>query len=135
MSNLEAENKQRMRQYIDAWNEQNPEAIVAFLSADNEQYSPGELREVAEEWFAAFPDLTHEIRELAADGDWVLGRAILRGTHRGAYMGIEATGNEIEIADHFSTRFKDGHIVEHHATADFYTMLEQLGVTLPADRA
>lgn len=134
MTDLEAENKRHMRRYIEAWNKQDPAAIVAFLSDDNEQYSTAELRAVAEEWFAAFPDLTHDIRELAADGDWVLGRAILRGTHRGAYMGVAPTGNEIEIADHFSTRFKDGLIVEHHATADFYTMLEQLGVTLPADR-
>lgn len=134
MTDIETENERRMGQYIDAWNDQDPESIVAFLSDDNEQYSPAELREIAETWFAAFPDLTHDIRELAADGDWVLGRAILRGTHRGAYMGIEPTGTEIEIADHFSTRFEDGQIVEHYATADLYTMLEQLGVTLPADR-
>lgn len=132
MGDREAQNKQRMRQYIDAWNDHDPEAIVAFLSVDNEQYTPADLRSIAEAWFAAFPDLTHDIRELAADGDWVLGRAVLRGTHRETYMGIEPTGNEIEINDHFSTRFDDGHIVEHHATADLYTMLEQLGVKLPA---
>lgn len=70
MSEVELENKRRMRQYIDAWNDHDPEAIVAFLSDDNEQYTVAELRTVAETWFAAFPDLTHEIKELAADGDW-----------------------------------------------------------------
>lgn len=48
-------------------------------------------------------------------------------------MGIDPTGTEIEVADHFATRFEDGQIVEHHATADIYGMLEQLGVTLPPD--
>lgn len=134
MTTLESENKRRMRQYIDAWNDHDPEAIVAFLSEENEQYSAGELREIAEEWFRAFPDLTHVIEELAAEGDWVLGRARLRGTHQGTYLGVPPTGAEIDIADHFSTRFEDGLIVEHHATADRYTLLDQIGATVPPER-
>jgi len=134
MTELEAENKRRMRQYIDAWNDHDPDAIVSFLAEDTEQYTADELRTIAEDWFEAFPDLTHEIKELAADGNWVLGRLVLRGTHQGSYMGVAPTGDEVEVADHFSTRFEGGHIVEHHTTADLYTMLEQLGVTLPPDR-
>lgn len=134
MTNSESENKRRMRQYIEAWNDHDTQAIVEFLAEDNEQYSSDELRVIAEKWFRAFPDLTHEIKELAADGDWVLGRAKLRGTHRGPYLGVSATENEVNVADHFSTRFKDGLIVEHHATADFYALLGQLGVTLPPER-
>lgn len=135
MTASEAENERRMRQYIDAWNDHDPEAVVAFLAEENEQYSPAELREIAEEWFSAFPDLTHEIEELAADGDWVLGRATLRGTHQGTYMGVRPTGAEIEVADHFSTRFEGGHIVEHHATADRYALLDQIGATVPPARS
>lgn len=134
MTALEAENKRRMRQYIGAWNDHDPAAIVSFLSAENEQFTADELREVAEGWFTAFPDLTHDIKELAADGDRVIGRALLRGTHRGAYLGIPPTEHEVEVADHFSTRFEDGLIVEHHATADVYALLTQLGVTLPPER-
>ncbi|MDX1747058.1 MAG: ester cyclase family protein, partial [Halobacteriales archaeon] len=134
MTALEAENKRRMRHYIGAWNGHDPEAIVEFLSPHNEQYSADELRDVAEDWFAAFPDLTHDIEELAAEGDRVLGRAMLRGTHQGTYMGVSPTGTKIEVADHFSTRFEDGLIVEHHATADLYTLFSQLGATVPSER-
>lgn len=135
MTERATENERRMRQYIDAWNEHDPAAIGSFLSPDAEQFFVDELQAIAEAWFDAFPDLTHDIKELAADGDWVLGRAILRGTHQGSYMGVDPTGHEIEVVDHFSTRFDDGLIVEHHATADFYTLLDQLGVTLPPDRS
>lgn len=69
MTELEAENKRRMRQYIDAWNDHDPDAIVSFLAEDTEQYTADELRTIAEDWFEAFPDLTHEIKELAADGN------------------------------------------------------------------
>lgn len=123
-----------MREYIEAWNDHDAGAIVAFLSDDNDQYSRAEMRSVCEGWFAAFPDLTHEIEALAASGDWVLAWLTLRGTHEDTFMGVPPTGHEIEVADHAATRFEDGLIVEHHATADFYGLLEQLGVTLPPER-
>ena len=127
-----SKNERRMREFIDAWNDHDAEAIVKSLSEECEQYSRDGLRDTAETWFTAFPDLTHEIEELVADGDWVLARLTLHGTHRGTFQGIPATGNEIEVADHVSTRFEDGLIVEHHANADFSTLFEQLGVSAPA---
>lgn len=90
-----------------------------------------ELREIAESWFAAFPDLRHDIEELAVDEDWVLARFTLRGTHQGSYWGVPPTGNEIEVADHASVRFQNRRIVELYATADTTTLLEQLGVRMP----
>lgn len=134
MSTTEVENKRRTRQYIEAWNDHDTEAIVEFFADDYEQYSPEEVRTICEGWFTVFPDLTHEITKLAADADWVLGRAILRGTHRGTYKGVPPTRNGIEVADHFSLRFVDGRIVELNAIADRYTLLKQLGVTLPPER-
>lgn len=131
MPNEKSDNKRRMRQYISAWNDHDIDGIVEFLPPENEQYTPERLRKDCEEWFTGFPDLTHDIQELAGDGDWVLARIILRGTHAGSYKGIPPTGNRIEIADHVSTRFEAGQIVEHHATADMYGLLRQLGVTLP----
>lgn len=131
----EAENERRMREYIGAWNDHDVDAIVSFVSDDCETFPPDQLREICEGWFAAFPDLTHEIEELAADGGWVLGRATLRGTHEGPYRGIPPTGTGIEVSDHFSTRFVDGRIVEHHAVADTTSLLEQLGAAVPTDRS
>lgn len=133
MTTTPSGNERRMRAYIEAWNDHDPEAVVGFLSAECDQYSREGLREICESWFAAFPDLTHEIEELAVDEEWVLARLTLRGTHRGPFMGVPATGTEIEVADHVSTRFEDGRIVEHHATADTAALLEQLGVTVPPD--
>lgn len=130
-----SETEQRMREYIEAWTDRDTEGIVAFLSEECEQYSREGLRDVAEAWFMAFPDLTHEIEEVLADGDWVLARLILRGTHRGTFQGVPTTGNEIEVADHVSTPFERGLIVEHHATADFSTLFEQLGASGPPTRA
>lgn len=134
MSSLESENKRRMRQFIEAWNDQDTERILSFLGEDMTQFTESEFRTICESWFTAFPELTHEIKELAANDDWVLGRALLRGTHRDTFDGLPATGASIEVADHFSTRFDNGQIVEHHTTADLYGLFEQLNVTSPAAR-
>lgn len=129
------ENKRRMREYIQAWNDHDIKTILTFFADEYAQnMGEAEMRSICETWFDAFPDLTHEINQLAADGDWVLGRLRLHGTHEGPYKGISATGNEIEVADHFSTQFADGKIVAHHALADDYTLLRQLGVSLPPER-
>lgn len=120
-----------MREYIQAWNDHDPDAIAEFLSADCPQLTRSELQEIAESWFTAFPDLTHDIEELAVDDDWVLARFTLRGIHQGPYRGVAPTGNEIEVADHASVRFENRRIVEIHATADTATLLEQLGVRMP----
>src|SRR5689334_9626243 len=40
----------------------------------------------------AFPDLTATIRDQVADGDRVVTRKMLHGTHRGDLWGIPATG-------------------------------------------
>lgn len=129
MGSLSSKNEQQMRDYIDAWNDHDAEAIAEFVSEECEPYSPNELRDIAEAWFTAFPDLKHDIEELVADGNWVLARLTLRGTHRGTFRDVPATGNEIEVGDHVSSRFEDGLIVEHHANADFDALYDQLGVS------
>lgn len=133
MPQPEARNTERMRAYIQAWDEHDVQATGTYLAEDNPQYSPSEVRSAAEAWFEAFPDLRHEIMELAADGEWVLARIRLTGTHEGTFKGIPATGNEIDIADHVSARFADGQLVELHANADYTRMFQQLGVSIPGE--
>ena len=48
-----------------------------------------------EPWFAAFPDAQATIEDLIAEGDKVVTRFTLRGTHRGAFMGIAPTGKHV----------------------------------------
>ena len=67
-----AENTRRMRQYIGAWNDHDIEAIIAFFAYEYlQEIGYEEAVASCETWFEAFPDLTHEINQLAADGDWV----------------------------------------------------------------
>ena len=80
---------------------------------------------------AAFADIHCEVKELLGEGDWVACRTIWRGTHRGEFMGIPATGRTVEWEVILTYRFADGKIVEHHGQGDTLGQLQQLG-TQPA---
>lgn len=83
------------------------EAITGFLTA---------LRD-------AFPDLRVEIEILATEGDRVAWRRTSHGTHRGAYMGIAASGRELEWQDLVVTRFENGMIVEEWGESGLASLL------------
>jgi predicted ester cyclase len=66
----------------------------------------------------AFPDLHTTIEEMLGEGDRVAGRLTVRGTHKGEFLGQQATGNPIEYAEIIILRIAAGRIVEHRAVAD-----------------
>lgn len=80
---------------------------------------------------AAFPDWTSQVDELIAEGDTVAARWTVRGTHRGDFMGIPATGRPVEMQECGFLRFRGGRLVEIQRVADELSLLRQLGA-LPA---
>jgi len=46
---------------------------------------------------AGFPDGRFTVDELVAEGDTVVHRWTFRGTHRGEWLGVPGTGNQVEI--------------------------------------
>jgi len=79
------------------------------------------------------PDLHLTIEDLIAEGDKVVMRASVTGTHRGEYMGVPPTGKSITYNEIFIWRFADGRIAEMWGVVDIFAQLKQLGV-IPAQR-
>ena len=77
---------------------------------------------------AAFPDLNISYEDLIGEGDRVLGRYILTGTHRGDFAGIPPTGKQVKISGMDILRLKDGKVTEHWTEMDTLGMMQQLGV-------
>ena len=88
--------------------------------------------ELAKELFArlmrAYPDLHITIEDLIAEGDKVVSRNTVTGTHQGEYMGIPPTGISVTYNEVIITRFADGRIVETWAVVDVLAQMRQLGV-------
>jgi predicted ester cyclase len=82
----------------------------------------------------ALPDLTYAIEDIAASGDRVWGRLRSCGTHRGTFMGIPPTGNEIAITVIDICRFVDGKIIEHWGVPDRLSLLQQIGAAPQSSR-
>ena len=83
----------------------------------------------------AFPDFKHEIKSVLVDGDRVVLRVTLTGTHEGDYMGIPPTGNRINYTAMLEARFSEGKIVELWGVGDMLTLMQQLGMELKPKEA
>jgi len=60
----------------------------------------------------------------------VVARITLRMTHKGEFMGIAPTGNDVAFGDLVIMRVEEGKIVEIWAQLDYLWMYQQLGMEL-----
>lgn len=136
------QNKELVREYLAAWDDGDPGAVAALLAEDfttTETDPEGEEIELDREGFqelvtgalAAISEFDHEIHEMVAEDDRVMVRLTYTGVHDGELLGIEPTGNHIEVEEFLSFRIADGEIAELRWLGDNLTLLGQLDVKLP----
>ena len=68
------------------------------------------------------------IDEQIAEGEMVMSRFTMVGTHQGEFMGISATGKPIKVWGVVIDRVRDGKFAESRMTLDTVTLLQQVGV-------
>jgi len=71
------------------------------------------------------------VEDLIAEGDKVVGRNSITGTHQGEYMGLPPTGKSVAYNEIFIFRFVDGRIAETWGVVDVFSVMRQLGL-IPA---
>jgi steroid delta-isomerase-like uncharacterized protein len=77
---------------------------------------------------SAFPDLRAELHELVSEGDLVVGRLKVSGTHTGEFMVAPPTGRSFSVQHIHMYRLADGKLAEHWACRDDMGQLAQLGL-------
>ena len=92
-----------------------------------EATGPELLKEVFGRLHRAFPDLHITVEDLIAEGDKVVARDTVTGTHQGEYMGLSPTGKSITYNEIVICRFADGRIAETWGVVDVLSQLRQLG--------
>ena len=75
---------------------------------------------------AAFPDQVSEIQDLMAEGDKVSARLVLKGTHKGDFAGIKATGKTLAVEVYEIARIEGGKVAERWCLLDRAAMMQQL---------
>jgi len=97
--------------------------------------SPGVqgMNEVITACRAAFEHLDVTIEDMLADGDRVAARFTARGIHKGAFMGLPATGKSITMTGIEIFRIENGKIAELWGEADLLGLMQQLGILPPLE--
>jgi steroid delta-isomerase-like uncharacterized protein len=92
---------------------------------------PDGLVQVLETFRAGFPDIQVAVEDAIAEGDRVATRGYFRGTHRGPFMGLPATGKPVQVAYADIWRFEDGKAVENWVQMDLMGLMQQIGAIAP----
>ena len=79
----------------------------------------------------AFPDLHFTIEEILVNGDKVVVRTTMRGTHKNSFMGVDPTDKEVMVTGFDILRIVDGVLVERWGTLDGLTLMQQMDVFIP----
>ena len=95
------------------------ELIPALVAADHvghlpigDHYGPEGVRIDVAAYRAAVPDLIVTLEDLLADGDKVVRRFSLRGTHRGTFLGVPASGQAVVLRGIAIDRVARGQLAE-----------------------
>src|SRR5262249_44346762 len=71
-----------------------------FLPVGDGRVDRDGLRAVLSYYFAAFPNLHYEVKDVIADGDRVVTKVLMTGTHQGAeYAGQPASGRSFAVSE------------------------------------
>lgn len=133
-SHLEA-NKQAVRDFFRRiWNEGDEAAINEFIAeqaaGNDPDFGAGReaFRKQWREWRTAMPDLHFAVEELVAEGDTVVSRWVLTGTHTGGPLfGVPAGGRSVKVGGMSLDHLKDGVLVSGFDGWDALGLRRQIG--------
>jgi steroid delta-isomerase-like uncharacterized protein len=127
------------RLFEEVWNQGNLAAIDELFAPSYIRYDPAApeakglagFKQLVVMLRTAFPDLHFTLEEVIAEDDKVMTRALLRGTHRGEYLGIAPTGKPVAVMGMVVLRIAQGKFQEGWLMMDNLGLLQQLGVVSP----
>lgn len=128
------------RWFEEVWNQGREATIDELFVADGIAHEcgpggvsirgPNEFKPVFHEFRAAFPDFHIVIEDTLVDGDRVVVRSHVSGTHSGVGLTTAPTGKRVDFTGICIARISDGRIAEAWNNFDFLSMYRQLGMTL-----
>ena len=136
---LEEQNLALVKRLVEEENKGNAEIVKELYAPNVKSYYPSgstaplsqnDAVELTKSYLDAFPDLNQTIEELVASGNKVTARINAKGTHKGDFQGIPATGSQMSVSVIIIWHFQDGKIVEEREELDSLGMMMQLGMEL-----
>jgi steroid delta-isomerase-like uncharacterized protein len=132
----EDHNKMTLRRFFEAIDRKDVTSLDRFVSTSYVDHNPLSmpgmasgfegLKQTFVAFLAAFPDSTHTIEDLLADGDKVAARVVGRGTHLATFLGAPPSGRPITREGIAIYRFENGRIAERWGQGDRLSFMQQL---------
>ena len=131
------QNKSIVRRWVEeGWNKGNLAVVDQVYAPNYVQHEPAPetvnsseaLKQQVGMFLTGFPDLHFIIEDLIAEGDKVVWRLNSKGTHKGAFVGMPATGKTAYVTGIVIFRLENSRIVEGWVNIDSLGLLQQLGV-------
>jgi len=133
-------NKQVMSRFLEFINTASTALAQELISPDAVFHVPGRADpvkgpegylEIIAMMRSGFPDIQWTLEEVIAEGDKIAARFTMRGTHKGPFFGVPATGKVIQVQAMNIYRLSDGKFVEERGQPDLLGLLQQIGA-IPA---
>jgi len=116
------------------WENHNLDIIDELFDRDAIIHSPFNaykgsytMREIAQKWLTAFPDLFIKWEDFIAEDDKVVCRWQGHATHMGSFFDTQPTHSEVVYSGVTTFKLKAGKIIEYWALVDMHAILTQLG--------
>ncbi len=125
-----------VRKYWNGFNDHNLAVWDEVCASDFVNHDPGlptpdadlqTIKQTIGAMLAAFPDMTSSEDDIIADGDKIAVKRTMRGTHKGDFMGIPATGKSIAFSGIWLAHLAEGKIKEQWVYFNAMGLLRQLG--------
>ena len=129
-------NKQLCRDYFTAFLTGDTAWMERHIAATFVRHDPGlpfevrgpaGVKQLHDVLMPAFPDMRLPLEDFVAEGEKVLVRLRVQGTHTGPFGDMAATGRSIDIGVLDLFQIRDGVLVEHWGLLDNLGMMKQLG--------
>ncbi|MDR6842637.1 ester cyclase [Pseudoxanthomonas sacheonensis] len=129
-------NKQVMSRFLEFINTASEALAQELISTDAVFHVPGRADpvkgpegylEIIAMMRSGFSDIQWTLEEMIAEDDKIAARFIMRGTHKGLFFGVPATGKSIQVQAMNIYRLSDGKFVEERGQPDLLGLLQQIG--------
>ena len=135
----EANKKQVKRFYEEVWSKGNADVAYEIFADDYIRHDlqaaraisgPEGQKQISIDLHRACPDLKWDVEMIVGEGDIVVGRWTMTGTHTGVWGSIQPTNKKAEYKGVNIFRFRDGKVSELWNFRDDLGLMRQLGVPL-----
>lgn len=106
--------------YAPTYTRHDPDSPQVRSREDYRQYLTGLC--------TTFPDLHFIVDDLIAEGDQVVCRFSVRGTHTNPWRGLPPTGKQVLITGINISRFAENKVIEDWFNTDIFGLAQQLGI-------